>query len=331
MKKLSLIIFIIILVSLVGFAQTANTTKAESKNSNTKKVSILGIVVSKNKNEFLPNASVSVKKFSTNPLEFRDAPNNNIKTDANGRWKLKGIEAGEYRIVISPPKENSTNLAVVTKTIDISDNLENFIVKLPQESVIIGTISVENDSGDFGESYIIATDAEQKIASGTEIKNKKFRIENLSEGNFKLNLHSEKGYFVKSINLNNEDISNSAITIKDGQTVKDLNIILSKEAGYIKGKLKTSTNGERIMVVLLPVKENVEDSLRDSMPAFPDENGMFEFTASPGEYLISTLKVSDLDKQTDDKKQWFDFLTKNAQKVLVISAQTTNVNLELKD
>ncbi len=336
MKKILLTIIFTVLISVFGSAQITSSTKVETKNSNTKKVSISGIVISKNKNELLPNANVSVKKFSTNPLEFKDAPNNIVKTDANGRWELKGIEAGEYRIVISPPGEksnqinSSTNLASVTKIVDVSNDLENFIVKLPLESLIVGTISIANDQDELGDFYIIATDAEQKTVSGTEIKNKKFKIENLSEGSFKLNIHSDEGYFIQSISLNNKDISNSAIILKDGETVKNVNIVLSKESGYVTGKLKKS-NEEKIMVVLLPVKENAEDSLRDSMPAFPDENGVFEFTAPPGEYLISTLKVSDLNKKTDDKKQWFDFLTKNSQKIVVIPAQTTNIDLEPKN
>ena len=337
MKKLPILLIITVLISISGLAQSTKSNKPQSKNSNSKKVSISGVVVSKNTNEFLPNASLSVKKFSTNPIEFRDAPNNRIKTDANGRWELKNIEAGEYRIVISPPERKSISanspakLAQVTKIVDVSKDLENLIIKLPQESAISGTIEVKNDSDSAGDVYIIATDAEQKIVSGTEIKDNKFTIENLSEGNFKLNLNSSNGYFVESISLNDKDVSGSAIELKDGQTVKNIRIILSKEAGYITGKLKVSNEGERIMIFILPVKEDVEDSLRESMPAFPDENGVFEFTAPPGEYLISTLKVSDLDKKTDNKKQWFDFLTKNAQKVIIIPAQTTNIDLEFKN
>ncbi len=334
MKKLLLLVVITVLISISGLGQS---NKTQSKNSTSKKVNISGTVISKNTNEFLPNAKLSVRKFSIDPIELRDAENHKLKTDPNGRWVLKNIEAGEYRIVISPPERNSSTigrlgkLAQVIKMIDLNDDLTNLIIKLPQESIISGTISLKNESDDAGDVYIIATDSEQHIVSGTEIKDNRFTIENLSEGSFKLNLNSDNGYFVKSISLNGKDVSSSSIKLKDGQTVQNIKITLSNEVGYLTGKLKATNATERIMVFILPVKEDVEDALRESMPTFPDENGVFEFTAKPGEYLISTLKVSDLDKKTDNNKQWFEIVTKNAQKVIILPTQTTNVDLEFKN
>lgn len=344
LKNLELRLFMnkILILCLFLFSFSNNFSQDKSNlNTDKKLFTVTGLVVSKSDQSLLSKAAVKLQKHTTNPLDLRNNEIQSLTTDENGRWTIKNLAAGEYKITVSPPKLSVKNnnvdknkpskLAAVTKTLKITDeNISDFVIELPAESTISGKIIVKGDQAqDF--TYIIATDERQEIVSGSEIEKNAFRIENLSEGNYFLNLTIDNDYYVQSIKLGNEDVTNSTVSLKDGEQIKNVQITVTNDVGSVKGKIEGFEPDEGTLIVLLPFKYTAKNSLRSSMPEMPDENGEFEIKSAPGEYFVAIVTQENMmARDKNNLEAWFNEVTRNAQKVIIESNKTTNVNLSLQ-
>lgn len=319
-----------------NFSQDREDLKAAKK-----LFTVTGLVVSKTDKSLLSKATVKFQKYTTNPIELTKNQTQTFTADENGRWTIKNLSAGEYKIIVSPAKlsvkdntvdkNNQPKLATVTKIFKIADeDIRDFVIELPVESTISGNILVKgNENQEF--TYIIATDERQEIVSGSPIEENVFRIENLSEGNYFLNLTVDNDYYVQSIKLGNEDITNSTINLKDGEHIKSVQIIVANDVGSVKGKIEGFNPDEGTLVVLLPFKYTAKNSLRSSMPEVPDETGEFEIKSAPGEYFVAIVTPENmLTRDKNNLEAWFKEITRNAQKVIILPNETTHINLSLE-
>ncbi len=347
MHKILLLTYLLLGFALAGFSQVRETPNANTKNTDNKiqtnkLFTVSGLVSAKSSLNLLSNATVKFQKYTTNPLELMNNQIQTVKTDESGRWTFKNLPAGEYKIVAAPPefsnaekpgeKISRQKLAAVTRIIKIADqDIRDFNIELPVESTVSGSITVKskNQNPDF--DFIIATDEKRGIVSGSPVKNKTFRIENLSEGNYFLNLTVDEDFHVQSIKLGNEDITNSTINLTDGENVKNVQIIVSDEVGIIKGKIDGFEPDKGILIVLLPFKySTAQNMLRSSLPEVPEDTGEFEIKAPTGEYFVAVITPENMaTRDKDNLEGWFREITQNAQKVAVLSNQTTNVRLKL--
>lgn len=348
MNKTLFSILFLLSLTLIGYSQVQETTNTATKTitnsaGNNRLFSISGLAVAKTEKTLLSKATIKFQKYTTNPVELINNQIQTIKTDENGRWLFKNLPAGEYKIIVAPPdysgkdktteRNNQQKLATVTKIIKITgEDIRDLVIELPVESTISGSITVKGDNQNPDFTYIIATDEKQGIVSGSPVNGKNFRIENLSAGSFFLNLSADEDYYVQSIKLGNEDITNSTINLKDGENVKNVQITMINDVGTVKGKVIGFEPDKGTLIVLLPFKYTAQNSLRSSMPEVPDENGEFEIKAPPGEYFVAIVTQENMAaRDKDNLEAWFKEITKNAQKVVISSNQTTGVELKMKN
>ncbi len=348
MNKILFSILLLLSFTLIGFSQVQETSNATAKTigdsiENKKLFSISGSVVAKPTTNLLSKATIKFQKHTTNPVELINNQIQTFKTDENGRWIFKNLSVGEYKITVAPhnysgkdkttERNNQQKLATVTKIIKITDeDIRDFIIELPVESTISGSIMVKGNNQNPDFTYIIATDEKQGIVSGSPINGKNFHIENLSEGNFFLNLSADDDYYVQSIKLGNEDITSSTINLKDGENVKNVQIVLVNDVGAVKGKINGFEPDKGTLIVLLPFRYTAQNALRSSMPEVPDDNGEFEIKAQPGEYFVTIVTREDMTRRNRNNLEvWFKEITKNAQKVAISANETTNVELNLPE
>ena len=346
MNKTLLSILFLLSLTLIGYSQAQETTNTATKTNNAGNnglFSISGLAVAKTEKTLLSKATIKFQKYTTNPVELINNQIQTIKTDENGRWLFKNLPAGEYKIIVAPPdysgkdktteRINRQKLAAVTKIIKIIDeDIRDLVIELPVESTISGSITVKGDNKNPDFTYIIATDEKQGIVSGSRVNGKNFSIENLSAGSFFLNLSADEDYYVQSIKLGDEDITNSTINLKDGENVKNVQIIMVNDVGAVKGKVIGFEPDKGTLIVLLPFKYTAQNSLRSSMPDVPDENGEFEIKAPPGEYFVAIVTPKNMAaRDKDNLEAWFKEITKDAQKVVINSNQATGVELKMKN
>ena len=134
---------------------------------------------------------------------------------------------------------------------------------------------------------------------------------------------------MQSIKLGNEDVTHSTINLKDGESIKNVQIVVADDVGVINGKLNGYQPDEGTLIVLLPIKYTAQNSLRSSMPEVPEANGEFTFKAPPGEYFVAVVTAENMAaRDKNNLEKWFKEITKNAQKVVISSNQTTSVELK---
>lgn len=312
---------------------------------------ISGSVVAKNNKMPLENVEVSFSKIEDNQIvTYYYSETKRLKADAQGKWLFKELPKGKYRLTFAqkipysydeskPKQDNQPKYASVSREVEIdSENLADINVELPIQATISGTITVEGNKPFPDFVSLTASDAEKMTGSSnyinkndnqnTKLKNistREFKLEGLSEGNFRLTVRTGD-YYVKSIRLGSRDLLASPLEVKDGDTTEGVQIVLGTDIGTLKGTVGNLIKGKRAFIVLLPIGKPATESLQHSRSALISQNGNFEIKAAPGEYNVF-IGTEDNRPSLGKLEEWFAELIKNAQSVTLTSNETTTINL----
>jgi hypothetical protein len=136
-------------------------------------------------------------------------------------------------------------------------------------------------------------------------------------------------FYVKSAMLNGTDLLAAPIELNDGETLRNVQIVLSKGVGTLKGKI---TDGEKspakkVSFLLVPTNAVKRKNRSFYYSAESDENGEFEIKTAPGEYAIVFYGEVDAGKKRDELDRWIDEAVKDAVKVTVKTSETEKLSL----
>ncbi|HEX9962169.1 MAG TPA: carboxypeptidase-like regulatory domain-containing protein, partial [Pyrinomonadaceae bacterium] len=182
-----------------------------------------------------------IQSEETNYGEVLDDYYSNTNTWANARKNTP-----------SPPK-----FAKKIQEIKLEDkDLSEVVIELGAGATITGTILVENN-GDMPKSVTVHTISEaNELASSDTVlgasalsgdqnpqtPDKDFRLENIAEGKTFFYVHHDENYYVKSARAGGVDLLGGALDLKDGETIANVQIVLSKDVGEVKGKILDDKN-----------------------------------------------------------------------------------------
>lgn len=288
--------------------------------------SVSGFVTTKSDKKLLAGARITLHRHTVNPIELVRTKQFTTETDANGNWTIKDLSAGQYKIKVAAPSKDS-KLASVTTIIEITNtDIRGLAFELPSESSISGTIIVTGGARLPDPIFLIATDETRGIVSGTEISTNDFRIGNLSEGEYLLNLSAGDGYYAETFSVGGDRIGDSPIRLKDGEHFQNVKIVLSNKTGKAKGKVHPDLIRGVTLVVLIPIAATAKTAMRASTPEAVDDEGNFEIIARPGEYYLTLVTPEDMDRRDESQVEaWFREITRNAKKIIINANETTSV------
>lgn len=338
-------------------------------------LAISGIAVNKATRQPLKEARVSIKNEDNINSLFGNLPEFGTKsvTDEQGRWSFKDLPAGKYTVTVQPPvsygpddirnpqKNRLPKLAQAQQEIVVGEkDLTDLIVELSYGAAISGTISFDDQQLLPQTINVTATEENGKFSETTFVygqyaddgkplakKTADFKIEGIPGGKIFLSLRGvrynepqDSQFYVKSIVLNGKDINSAPLDAKDGEELKNVQIILSKDVGKLKGKVaqadKTPVAGAKISFV--PVEKNKWGNAAATLFAATDGDGAFEITAAPGEYFVVFIKDSpaETDGATDKtaaqkRREQLEKTTLGAQKVTVKAKETETLALTYPD
>ena len=337
-----------------------------------------GTVINKATREPLKNARVSIKSqdevgslFGKNS-EFGSAN----ETDEQGRWKYKELPAGKYTLIVqpphsyessmekNPPKAKTPKLSVFQKEIVIGEkDITDFVAELGYGATVSGAISFENGQNLPAHMVVSIIEAEGKASESDSIgdvgyddgsrnkaapkKNADFKMEGLPAGKFYLYVsggssdgetEKKEEFYVKSILSGGKDITGAMLETKEGEELKGVQIVLSKDVGKIKGKVlrtdKTPAVGTKIYFV--PTDKQRWEVFNSTLFAATGGDGEFETSGAPGEYFI--VFTEDFDFKAEEGKNaiekmraWLEKKTKNAQKVILKAKEIEKITLTLPE
>lgn len=310
---------------------------------------ISGVIVTKNNQQPIKNAALKFQKIDeAKGAKYYSNHTNTIYSDEKGKWLFKDLPQGIYRIETSPPdggKSEKTDLpkyAQSFKEVRIeADNLEDILIELPLESSVSGTVIVEGkkEMPSFIDIYLF--DIKRKVRANAsyydnqgddQSKPKKtqrdFRLGELSEGKYLFSVYNRGDFYVKSIKLGNTDLTVESLEIREGQEIKDIQIIFANDVGTLEGKVFESRNipAKITLVGLVPTDLIKQKGNNLYFSALTNAYGEFQIKAAPGEYFITFPKAEDRELSEED---WIKKVTKEAKRVTIKAKETIEISLNL--
>lgn len=270
-----------------------------------------------------------------------------IKTDSAGNWALRSLLKGKYQIQISEgyvyrnpnvqTTEKPVNYPAITKEIEITDkDISELVIEIPSESSISGVFLTEDGKplpkgfsvyASSGDGKGFGTSHDYKEENADPNKPKTFRIGKLVEGKYNI-LSGEQEYYIKSIKIGGSVVS--AIEVKEGEEVKNVQIVLSNQTGTLKGKVDGYNSKERAFIFLIKSGSTFENIRGDdNKRGIVNPKGEFEIKSKDGEYSVLLITEKTAPKTQAEAKEWFEREIKNAPKVEIIIGEISNITLKM--
>lgn len=226
-------------------------------------------------------------------------------------------------------------------------NLSEITIELGYGATISGTVKTENSS-DLPPSLIVtAINENEQISSSDSIyngsdtmlegqtpkpkkANRDFKLEGVAEGKTEFNIDIDgNDFYVKSATLNGADLLLAPLEIKEGENLRNVQIVLSKGVGTLKGKVLDDKKEpvKNTAFSLIPM-----DAARRKNSTFfrtgkTNENGEFELKAAPREYAIIFYRKEQPAKKGEEFDRWLDEAVKDATKITIKTNETEKVTV----
>lgn len=249
----------------------------------------------------------------------------------------------------TPPKPK---LAKKTQEIVIDDkNLSEIIVELGYGATVSGTIRMDNNGTMPNNVKISATQEDSEITSSTTVynysydapyaanmsrngappkPNHDFKMEGVATGKTIFSLEfNDDDFYVKSAILNGVDLLTNPLELKEGEIVRNIQFIVSKNVGTLKGTIldENKQPAKGTQIVLVPTETAKRKNPNFRRFGFSKENGEFEVKAAPMEYAVIFVNKDFSEKTGEDADRWLEETIKNAAKVTLKPGETEKISL----
>ncbi len=293
-----------------------------------------------------------------------------VNTDEQGRWSYKQLPAGKYTLVAksldsesdggaaNAQKAKQPKFAQAQKEIVVEekDAADLITVELGYGASVSGTIAFDNGEAFAQPIFVSASDENGKFSESDFIgspyyddgnkpapkKTQEFKIEGVAAGRVFVNAaaggdkDAGQKFYVKNILLGGRDISRAAIETKEGEEIKGVQIILSRDVGTIKGTVlkvdKSPAAGAKILFVSTD-KARRQNS-NSSLFALANNDGEFETFGAPGEYFAVIYTEEDFsraEKMDVTSAEWLESKIADAQKVTIKAKETEKITLTMPE
>ena len=292
---------------------------------------VRGSVIAKLDRVPLPGATLSVRM--RDQAAWFGSDSQQVVTDAQGTWVLDGIPDGTYVLTVEPPGNFPANGAESDSgTISDEDEVpqrknvptRKFVrneaeitvaggdvlvdpIALAEGASISGTVEWPGKLDETNPQYLQITyryEGEPSEGDGnlTTASGSGFTVDGLHSGRIYLNAlpnytggNATTTAYVKSITFNGIDLRQKPLTIAEGQTIRNVHIVIAENPA--KGSVKlTDTEGKprpAKRVAIVPVDEGRWLFGSEIVEGTTDTRGIFSFAIGPGEYLVIVAAADD--------------------------------------
>ena len=294
---------------------------------------VRGSVIAKLDRVPLPDATLSIR--IRDQASLFGGGSQQFATNSEGLWVLDGVPDGTYVISVEPPgnfplpgadpdsevnydddgvppRKNVPTRKFVRNEVEITVSGGDLVVEpiaLAEGASISGTLEFPQASDDATPQYVQITyryeaDPTEAFGNSAFAQGTEFTVEGLRAGKIFLNATpgygggglTEKNLFVKSITLNGVDLRQKPLTVSEGQSIKNVRIVIGQNPA--KGSVKlTDGEGKPLpakRLAIIPVDEGRWLFTNEIVAGVTDTRGTFAFRAAPGEYLVIVASANDL-------------------------------------
>jgi hypothetical protein len=285
-------------------------------------------------------------------------------TDEDGNFKFKELPKGTYKIVVEPVDSENTyqnylgnysysNMnAVANKTVPPKPNfakkaleitiddkdLSELVVELGYGATISGSVTVEKNEEMPKSLSIYAINETDKLSVMDTISNyysekieRDFKLEGVTAGKNRFYAGTpEEDFYVKSATVNGVDLLAGTFEVKEGEFLRNVQVVLSKDVGTLKGTVtddaKEPVKGASFTLVPVDAARRKNSGFYRSVRS--DKEGKFETKLAPGEYAIVIFDERAAAKNQEEFLKWLDAAIKDAQKVKIEAGDTETVSIK---
>lgn len=209
----------------------------------------------------------------------------------------------------------------------------NIVITASQsDSEISSSASIYNSSAMTNGNYPGNSMVINSAGNAPRKPNYDFKIDGVTTGKtFLWTTISDESFYVKSAIFNGTDLLANSIELKEGETLRNVQFVISKDVGTLKG---TVLDGEKQPVRKAEFSLISVDGAKRKNPFLSrsvttKENGEFEVKAAPGEYAIVFYNKEFSGKKGEELDQLLDEAVKNSVKVTLKPKETEKVSLVL--
>lgn len=275
--------------------------------------------------------------------------------DAQGRFWFDGVPDGTYVLNVIPSGKAPSDYVGSVDTAQLRDelvypflykkqevtvagaDLKELVIELSEGASINGTVEMENGQP-LPADMSISVQANFFGSTAARIRpDRSFRLQGIPTGNVYpyvyttvFNNTSMKvtydEYYVKAIYLGGIDLRGEPLKVEEGEEVKGVRLLLSREVATVVGSVRSAKDGapqRGINVVLLPTDPARQRIGKGLSFGFTDAKGAFCASGPPGEYFVVAFGDSDL-PVTDEK---IKALAANAPRVRLQPNERKTVDL----
>ncbi len=245
------------------------------------------------------------------------------------------------------PEKQTPKFAKKTQEITVDDkDLDNVVFELGFGATISGTILTE-DNQELPKNIIISAlnDDFEVLASGnvwtrdyssgkeTGKSRSDFKLEGIGEGKVSVSFEtSEDEFYVKSITAKGVDLLVGQIEVKDGEFVRNVQVVFSKDVGTLKGKVLNTENepAKNQKIVFVPTNSAKRKNPNSYKYTTTDANGEFEVKLPPFEFAVILDAENQNISNQKEMFKWIDEQVKDAQKFTIEINRVNTISIKLK-
>jgi protocatechuate 3,4-dioxygenase beta subunit len=292
-------------------------------------------------------------------------PGGSSRTNADGQFTLNGVTPGDYSLQVqsgggvftaagdamrfvfsttergpgAPPAQQEREFAIANVSV-AGEDIAGMVVVGSKGAKASGTIAYEGGLKPEGTASIRVTtpsvdaDAMPMPAFGAgQVKDTgAFEVDGLVGGRIFRVANLPKGWSLKRVVHNGEDVTDKGIEFKPGEEITGIEIELTNRSTSISGAV-TNTRGEALKdytVVIFPQEEAkwVLPMNRWTASARPDQEGRFRFSnLPPGSYNVIAVEYVATGEWSDP--EWLARAAKSATRLTLEEGATKTLDLKL--
>jgi len=255
----------------------------------------------------------------------------------NKNFSLRGVEDGEYEMIamrfsesmdfaLSVPKRVAVRGADVNgvelKLLKLGSISGRVVIEAPKaecktaeqfkaEEALIELRRDDKAPGVFP-SGIIPMEISGSLGAATPDKDGGFTVKNLEAGRYRIDTDlPDESWYIRAITQaatpKPVDISRAGVTLKQGEKISGIEMIIAQGAASLSGKIVPAREGERLpkrlRVHLIPAETTAADELIRYAEATVGGDGSFEFKhVAPGKYMLHTRQASEKEANDDQSR-----------------------------
>ncbi|QQS43121.1 MAG: carboxypeptidase regulatory-like domain-containing protein [Acidobacteriota bacterium] len=287
-------------------------------------------------------------------VELLTGGSDEADVDEEGRWEVRYLPKGKYKLTFKqtgsspfmkyqPEDPEKEYYPAVTKVIVIDDsNISNLIVEIPRGATVRGLVATSDGSDLPEDTLLMIADTKREnwkilavgeapADSGVPAGAKVFRAVGLGEGMYKIHADFDDHY-IRSVSVSGRDMTHREISIKAGDELNDIVVILGTDMGTVAGRINGFVRDPATLLDgIVLVRESGPGSLYERASfdgANPD--GTFDLGLQPGTYKYSLWKFLDPDEKPEEVERRLAAAIVGAPTITVKAGETTTLILEYK-